>query len=132
MGGSEETSDRQNRVESENYPPRLADDQFYRALTSSHRRRLLYYLFENEESTAEELASVLSGWEATATGTMYTASDRSEIRLQLLHKHLPRLADAGLIEYVSSNDTVRLESLHPQVRDVIRRSVEAEQSEASE
>jgi hypothetical protein len=63
---------------------------------------------------------------------MYTSANRSAIFLQLLHNHLPRLADAGLIDYDSNSGTVQLESLHPQVTSIIRRSVEAEQPEQSE
>lgn len=129
MGGPENAPARQSPAATGDPPPRLAEDRFYRALTSPHRRRLLYYLLEHEERTVEELASVLSGWEATTTGTMYTSADRSAIRLQLLHSHLPELADAGLIEYDSNGGTVRLESLHPRVAQVIRQSVEAERSD---
>jgi len=132
MGEPEEGPDQQNRAAMGSSPPRLAEDQFYRALASSRPRHLLYYLLENEKCAVEELASVLSGWEATTTGTMYTSADRSAIFLQLLHNHLPRLADAGLIDYDSNSGTVQLESLHPQVTDIIRRSVEAEQPEQSE
>jgi DNA-binding transcriptional ArsR family regulator len=112
--------------------PRLAEDQFYRALASPHRRRLLYYLSENGESTVEDLTSVLSGWEATTTGTMHTSSDRSEILSQLLHNHLPRLADARLIDYDAHAGTVQLEPLHPRTTEVIRQSVQAEQLVDSE
>lgn len=126
MGGLEGDPDIRNHATRRDLPARLAEDQFYRALASSHRRRLLYYLRETDESTVEELASVLSGWEATTTGTMHTRSDRSAIRLQLLHNHLPLLADAELIDYDSDTGTVQLESLHRGVTDVIERSVEAE------
>lgn len=127
MGGLEEDPDTQDRATGQELPTRLAEDQFYRALTSAHRRRLLYYLCETEKSTVEELASVLSGWEATTTGTMHTGSDRSGIQLQLRHNHLPRLADAELIDYDPDTGSVRLESIHQRVSDVIRWSVEAEQ-----
>ncbi|EMA64611.1 DUF7344 domain-containing protein [Halorubrum lipolyticum] len=107
----------------------MADDRFYRALASSHRRRLLYYLLDHEETTVEELASVLSGWEATTAGTMYETEDRSALRLRLLHSHLPQLAETGLITYDSNAGTVRLEPLHPRVTHVIQQSVEAERPE---
>jgi len=126
----------ENDVRHQNYgvlgdtPTRLADDQFYQVLASSHRRRLLYYLLENEESTLSELTSVLSGWELTPAKPMQTSADRSEIRLYLRHNHLPRLDDADLVEYDGETGTVRLESLHPQVRDIIKQSVQAEQRTA--
>lgn len=108
-------------------PPRLAEEQFYRALAAPPRRRLLYYLITEDDSTVEELATVLSGWKATTTGTMQTSADRSGIRLRLVHNHLPRLAEAGLIDYDSDDASVQLASLHPRVVDIIRQSVEAEQ-----
>lgn len=132
MNGSKHGPDQRNHVDAEDLTPRLAESQFYQALTSPHRRRLLFYLLENKESTVEELASVLSGWEATTTGTMQTSADRSAIRFQLLHNHLPRLADAGLIEYDAQAGTVQREPLHRRVTAIIRQSVEAERLADSE
>lgn len=127
MPQPEKSRDQQDHVATEGLSPRLAEDQFYQALASTHRRRLLYCLVENGESTVGNLASVLSGWEVTTTGTMYTQSDRSAIVLQLVHNHLPQLDDADLVSYDADAKTVQLEPLHPQVREIIRQSVEAEQ-----
>ena len=132
MRESDESTARRSHSSTGSSPPRLADGRFYRALASPHRRRLLYYLLDREERTAAELASVLSGWEATATGTMYDSADRSSITLQLRHKHLPQLAETGLIAYDPDGDTVRLESLQPQVTHLIRQSVEAEGRDRSD
>lgn len=126
MGDSPEDGHQEDRVGERDPPPRLAEDQFYRALAATQRRRLLYHLLAEKESTVEELATVLSGWEATTTGTMRTAADRSKLRLTLVHNHLPRLAEAGLIDYEPPDEAVQLTSLHPQVADIIRLSVEAE------
>lgn len=123
-----ENSEQQSQAAAGERPPRLAEDRFYRALASSRRRRLLYHLLEREESTVEELVSVLSGWQVTTGATMHTRADRSRIRHQLLHSHLPRLRDVGLIDYEQDTGTVQLTSLHPRARDIIRRSVEAERS----
>ena len=92
---------------------------------------MLYYLSEEGESTVAELATVLSGWEATAAGTMRTSAERSRVRLELEHSHLPRLADEGLIEYDRRAGAVRLGSLHPQVVDLVRRSIRAERPDDS-
>lgn len=100
-------------------------DQFYRALTSHHRRRVLYYLLEENNSNVEELATVLCGWEATTTETMQAPADRRDLRIRLSHIHLPRLADAGLIDYESQAGSVQFDSLHPQAADIIRQSVRA-------
>lgn len=127
MKGAKEGSNQTGQSIAGDLPPILADDEFYQALASKHRRRVLHYLSEVERTTVEELATVLSGWEATETGTMQLPADRERIQLALVHNHLPRLADAGLIAYESHTAPVQLESLHPRVMEIIRQSVEAEQ-----
>ena len=129
MEGSGEAPDTRSPESESATPFRLSDDQFYRALCSVHRRRALYYLLDNPDSTVEEIATVLCGWEASSVGTMKTPADRSDALLILLHNHLPRLADAELIDYDPQNGIVHLESLHPFVTDIIRQSVEATRSE---
>ncbi len=124
---SQDDRHQNNQVAEGDLPPRLADQQFYRALAAPQRRRLLYYLLAEKESTVEELATVLSGWQATITGTMHTSADRSEIRLTLVHHHLPQLDEAGLIDYDPCDGSVEIASLHPRVTDIVRQSVEAEQ-----
>ncbi|MCY4733008.1 hypothetical protein KY092_21000 [Natronomonas gomsonensis] len=126
MDNSEADTERTAHTPVEDLPPRLAEDEFYRALASSKRRRLLSYLLETTDSTVDELASVLSGWEATATGTMRTQRDRLNRRIELIHVHLPLLANTGLIEYDPATGSVELESISPPVADIIRQSINAE------
>ncbi|MFD1687476.1 DUF7344 domain-containing protein [Halobellus litoreus] len=132
MGGSEKNAGKRDSAEAGEPSPRFAQDEFYRALASCHRRRLLYYLFDNNDCTIEELTSVLSGWEATTSGAMQTTTDRSKLRLGLVHSHLPQLAEIGLIDYDMDEGTVKLEPLHPQVELIIEQSIEAEQLVESE
>lgn len=104
----------------------MARRDLYDALATSHRRRLLYHVLETGESTVEELATVLSGWEVATTDTMHTGEDRSKLRLHLVHNHLPRLADRGLILYDPETGSVELASLHPMDAEMIRRTIEIE------
>jgi DNA-binding transcriptional ArsR family regulator len=106
----------------------LADDQFYRALASTQRRRVLSFLLEETESTVDELAAVLAGWDAAATGTMATPDDHEAIALLFVHAHLPMLDEAGLVDYDPDRETVRVEPLDDAVAALIQRSVEAEES----
>lgn len=128
MNGSERDRNPQGQPRTENHPRRLAEDHFYRALASTQRRRVLYYLLEENTSTVEELATILCGWKATETKTMQTPADRRELLVELSHNHLPQLAEAGLIAYESQTGSVKLDRLHPQVTDLIRQSVRAEQA----
>ena len=111
--------------------PWLADDQFYRALASARRRRLLSFVIEHSESTVDELATVLAGWETTETGAMATAEDHDRITLELVHSHLPMLEDLGLVEYDADTEVVRVEDVDAVVEDLITRSIEAEQTSQS-
>jgi DNA-binding transcriptional ArsR family regulator len=127
MEDSQGNCQQDDREGEESPPPRLAEDQFYRVLAASNRRRLLYHLLGEEESSVDELATVLSEWQATITGTTHTSADRSELRLTLVHNHLPGLDEAGLIDYNPQSESVQLSALHPQVTDIICQSIEAEQ-----
>lgn len=93
-------------------------DRFYRALSAADRRRCLWYLIEqSDESDVRELANVLAGWEASDTGSMSTESDHADVLLELHHRHLPLLDDAGLIEYDSDSGAVDLDDLNESARD---------------
>jgi len=111
--------------------PWLADDQFYRALASTRRRRLLSFVIEHSDSTVDELATVLAGWETTETGTMATDEDHNRITLELVHSHLPLLEDLGLVEYDADTGVVRVDDVDAAVEDLITRSIEAEQMSQS-
>jgi hypothetical protein len=106
--------------------PRLSDDRFYRALASTQRRRLLWYLLTGEEITVENAATVLSGWEAADTGRMQTPDDRTQVLLELVHSDLPLLAEADLIAYDSESGLLQIEPLDPAVEQLLVESVESE------
>lgn len=106
---------------------RLSDDDLYRALALTQRRRVLYILLVQETATLDSLTTVLAGWEATDAGTMRGADDYQRIRTELHHRDLPVLEDAGLVEYDQATDSVTLESLSDDVASLVARSVESEQ-----
>ena len=104
----------------------LSDDRLYRALSSTQRRRLLYVLFVEEESTVEHLGTILTGWETTETGTMAGPAERERAIVELRHRHLPVLDETGLVTYDDDNQRVSIECLDPAVRDLVCQSVEIE------
>jgi DNA-binding transcriptional ArsR family regulator len=111
----------------ENRPgPQLSEDRLYRALAARRRRRVLYVLLVQEESTVGELATLLAGWGATESGTMATPDDRERIVDDLESVHLPVLADAGMVDYDREREAVRLAPLAPSVTELICQSVETE------
>lgn len=106
-------------------PGLLATDEFYRALADESRRRVVACLLDREESTVDELAELLCGWEAT-DGTMVSPDRYEEIRIELYHNHLPCLDDAGLVSYDRSAGVVEPEPIPKLVERLVRHSVGAE------
>ena len=131
MVDEREGHSRTEEVAEADVTPWLADDQFYRALASARRRRLLSFVIEHADSTVDELATVLAGWETTETGTMATDEDHDQLRLELMHVHLPLLEDLGLVEYDADTGVVRVDDVDAAVEDLITRSIEAEQMSQS-
>jgi len=113
---------RRDRLEN---TPRLSDDRLYQCLASRERRRLLYVLLVEEESTVDHLATVLVGWELESS-TMATQDDRERLLVRLVHTHLPVLENAGFVTHDRERDTVRLEPIADTVRELVSRSVETE------
>lgn len=116
-------SPRGGREERPRTAPRLANSEFYRALASARRRRLLYTLLERGECSVGEAATVLTGWDLADSGGMGSPDDRRQVVLSLQHVHLPMLSEAGLVSFDREANAVALQPLEPPVADLIRRSV---------
>lgn len=106
-------------------PERFAEDQFYQALAAQHRRRILAHLLTCGTCTLEELVDVLSGWEAT-TSRVVDSTQVEQLRVELVHSHLPLLEEADLLGYDRSADEITIEPLSQPVERLIRQSIEAE------
>lgn len=86
-------------------------DTLFRVLADNRRRYVLYCFEETDQTVVSltDLAEQLVTWERQWDDT----TDRSEskhrkrIRIALHHDHLPRLADANLIEYDARSEMVR-------------------------
>jgi DNA-binding transcriptional ArsR family regulator len=66
-------------------------DMSYRLLADVRRRRVLYALEANDAIAVDRLAAAL-----VRSGL---AENRERAAASLVHTHLPKLADAGVIEY---------------------------------
>lgn len=77
--------------------PRI--DAVFDALADDHRRELLAYLRDASEASVEELASIIDG---QADGVRRG----DDLAVRLHHVHLPKLADADLVEYDRSAERV--------------------------
>lgn len=64
-------------------------------LSESRRRGVLYSLELSERTTLDTLSERLARWERKAG----RATAVADVRTSLVHAHLPRLADAGVVEF---------------------------------
>lgn len=86
-------------------------DAVFELLAARRRRYLLYYLEDEDAEPVvelDDLADRISAWEEEWTDEDAVETDSPDaIRDDLHHVHLPRLADAGLVEYDARTRTVR-------------------------
>jgi len=82
--------------------------QTFEALSDSRKRRVLDLLAENGEMTLTALAADLAASEAGAPTDSLTRSTVNVVRVDLYHRHLPQLADLGLVDDVDDETRVRL------------------------
>lgn len=82
-------------------------DAVFEALRYRRQRYALYYLQETEICGIDDLTDRITAWERTEAADEPEETLRKEIKAALHHHHLPRLDDAGLVEYDERTCTVR-------------------------
>lgn len=85
-------------------------DDLFRALANDKRRRLLTVLDDEEPTSLDDLTDVLVGWETTIDGPA-GPDEWAQMKIELVHAHLPLLSDAGLVAHDTDADKVSLASL---------------------
>lgn len=82
----------------------LSPEEVYETLASRHRRYALHYLHRfRPDATIQDVAAFVAE-RAAQTGD--EAVDHERLLSELHHTHLPKLADAGLVEYDPATETV--------------------------
>ncbi|ELY42104.1 DUF7344 domain-containing protein [Natronorubrum sulfidifaciens] len=76
-------------------------------LAESERRYLLYELATHRGANLEDVVSQLAAWEHDTQPSQVDSERKQRLYISLVHNHLPRLADHGIIEYdLRSGDIV--------------------------
>lgn len=81
-------------------------DQFHDLIASSERRYLLYALSEFESPISLPRAAEYVTERLYEVSPEKVSEERLEIYLRLYHKHVPRLAEAGVVVYHQDEDTI--------------------------
>lgn len=92
-------------ADTEHGPPRPT--QLFALLADSRRRYLLYKLHEEGACRLAQLARDIANHEAVTLGTASSDAVR-DIYLDLYYTHLPKLDDAGIVDYSESLGEVLL------------------------
>ncbi|MFH5844409.1 hypothetical protein [Haladaptatus sp. CMAA 1909] len=90
-------------------------DTIFDILSHSYRRQILFFLSRTEDdlATVADLVTYISEHESgDETSTRRTRGDAVSIALH--HNHLPKLEDAGMVEFDTRSETIRYRA-HPLV-----------------
>ena len=87
------------------------DERFH--LLQNERRRLVIKYLHGVESDAEDgrvrmrdVAEQVAAWEHDTTVTQLSSTQRQRVYIPLYQKHLPKLHDAGVIDYNQSRGVI--------------------------
>lgn len=97
-----------------------------RALGNRQQRYTLYHFLDSESATLDELADVLAGWMAATENQVTTDVERSSLRVDLYHNHLPHLANLDLVAFDPEAKVVDRSPLSTAERELIETACKAE------
>lgn len=89
----------------------LSQDTVFEVLKSPRRRYALYYL-KRAGGTAElsEITEQVAAWENEIPPSQLESEQRKRVYISLYQTHMPKLDEAGIVEYDQSRGTVELAS----------------------
>ncbi|GAA0225549.1 hypothetical protein ACFFQF_10325 [Haladaptatus pallidirubidus] len=87
----------------------LSRDRAFEILTNARRRYTLSYLRSQSGAVSiGELAEAVAAWENDTSVELVSSKERKSVYTSLYQTHLPKMADAGIIEYDRQRGNVQL------------------------
>lgn len=83
-------------------------DQMFQAFSEQRRRFTLRVLRQHQEATVSELAKEVAAREDDGTNSNDISNAVTEVCTDLYHRHIPILAEAGLVHTVEEQDVVAI------------------------
>ncbi|MCU4924906.1 ArsR family transcriptional regulator [Halobacteria archaeon AArc-dxtr1] len=88
---------------------RLSKDVIFELLKNRRRREVLVYLLEAEGTvTLGELAEQIAAWENDTEVNALSSDQRKRVYVALYQTHLPKMDDAGIVEYDQDRGLIEL------------------------
>lgn len=82
-------------------------DRLYKIASNKRRRAVIYTLLQTSgEIHLEELLSQLETDQSESGRSEQLDQERKQVKIELIHQHLPMLHDAGFIEFDRSQMTI--------------------------
>jgi hypothetical protein len=86
----------------------ISEDEMFEMLANRRRRYTIHYLKEREEQVdLGTLAEHVGAWEYDTTADQLSAAERKTVYTALQQRHLPKMDDAGIIDFDKRAGTVR-------------------------
>ena len=98
------------RLDAPQQTPPLTRETVFSLLSNERRRQTLRHLWESPESDIGELSRELAAWENDVPVNQITYKQRKRVYTSLRQSHLPKLDDAGVVDYDRDRGTVVLTS----------------------
>lgn len=105
--GGEDTRGGQAEFTLESDGGRVPVDELLECLANSRRRMILYHLQDEEIADLEDLSQQVIAQEEEMSPEEVPAEEAQTVQTQLIHRHLPKLQGARVIEFDQRSQTVR-------------------------
>ncbi len=87
----------------------LSKDVIFELLKNRRRREVLQYLLDTDGTvTLGELAEQIAAWENDTTISALSSDQRKRVYVALYQTHLPKMDDAGIIDYDQDRGLIEL------------------------
>ncbi len=108
-------------IESTVHTKDLSETVMLKAIAHHQRREILRFLMDSSDATTtiDDLVKYLKSREIEQTGN-HPGCSSTEIKISLHHIHLPKLEEAGLIEYDQRSEELRYWR-HAVLEDILNR-----------
>jgi DNA-binding transcriptional ArsR family regulator len=98
----------------------LSQDVLFEMLHSPRRRQVLAYLSDRDGPVdLDDVILQVAAWENDTSVDAVSESERKRIYVSLYQTHMPKLDDAGLVEYDDEEGTVELTDLAREAGDYV-------------